>query len=101
MPTTRSNDLDGGTLRVRTGAFGGYDAGPPGTGTLEQFPKSLSVIAGHSPSKTGVRPYVPAISITGALAILIEMAGTSPAMTTRGVNLIGKRYRESHHCRLR
>jgi hypothetical protein len=39
------------------------------------FPKSLSVIAG----------LVPAISITGAHAILIEMAGTSPAMTTRGI----------------
>ena len=49
--------------------------------TLEQFPKSLSVIAG----------LVPAISITEAHAILIEMAGTSPAMTTTGVNLIGKR----------
>jgi hypothetical protein len=53
---------------------------------LEQFPKCLSVIAG----------LVPAISITGARAILIEMAGTGPAMTTRGVDLIGKRANQSN-----
>jgi hypothetical protein len=31
--------------------------------------------------------------VARARAILIEMAGTSPAMTTRGVNLIEKRYK--------
>ena len=56
--------------------YNGLQQNPP----LEQFPITLSVIAG----------LVPAISIRKALCLLIEMAGTSPAMTTKGVNLNGK-----------
>jgi len=40
------------------------------------------VMAGQQPVEDGrERPYVPAIPITGHCAILIEIAGTSPAMT--------------------
>jgi hypothetical protein len=39
-------------------------------------------MAGQQPVEDGrERPYVPAISIVGHYAILIEVAGTSPAMT--------------------
>jgi len=39
-------------------------------------------MAGQQPVEDGrERPYVPAISIVGHCAILIEVAGTSPAMT--------------------
>jgi hypothetical protein len=43
---------------------------------------SRLVMAGQQPVEDGrKRPYVPAIPIIGHCAILIEIAGTSPAMT--------------------
>ena len=59
----------------------GYLDAPPHNRSKTRGSPHL-VMAGQQPVEDGrERPFVPAIPITGHCAILIEIAGTSPAMT--------------------